>query len=153
MNVINAILDSARLTHKLPLLRIVETGTHDTRMIAIWCSKNTASTFVSVDLDSATQESYHKELEELGAASAYTFRTQDHKKFLSELTWVDVAFLYPENLQEGLAEFQLAISAGARAVIMHNYQSKSNLAVKQAKRFGWDTGFVDDYAILIRESN
>ena len=153
MNTIFAILDGARQSHSLPILKIVETGTHDTKMIAIWCSKNTESSFVTVDLDSSLQESYHKELEELNAASSYTFRTQEHKKFLSELSWIDIAFLYPDNLQEGLAEFQLAISAGARVIIMHDYQSRSNLAVKQAKRLGWEVHFTGDYAILLRDVN
>ena len=152
MNPIHAILDGARISHTLPILKIVETGTHDTKKIAIWCSQNSASSFVTVDLDSATQESYHRELEELSAASSYTFRTQDHKKFLSELSWIDVAFLYPDNLQEGLSEYQLAVSAGARVVVMYDFQSRSSIAIKQAKRLGWSVHFTGEYAIMIRES-
>jgi hypothetical protein len=131
----------------------VETGTKDTVDIATWCLKNSASTFVSADLDAVLQEKIHSLLEQSNAASSYTYRTQDHVKFLTELTWVDVAFLNPEGLQDGLEEFKLAISAGARTVVMSNYQSKAHLAVKQAKRFGWEAHFTGDYSILIRATN
>lgn len=153
MNTVHAILESARIVHPLPILKIVETGLKDTIDIATWCSTNNASTFVSVDLDSVEQEKIHSALEELNAASSYTYRTQEHIKFLTELTWIDIAFLSPDNLQDGLEEFKLALSAGARTVIMRDYQSKAHLAVQQAKRFGWDAHFTDEYSILIRSGN
>lgn len=151
--IVETILEAAREVHPLPMLRIVETGTLDTVDIALWCSKTPNSSFVSVDLDASLQESRHRELEELDAASTYTYRTQDHQKFLSELTWIDVAFLYPENLEEGLREFQLALSAGARLVIMRDYQTKAYTAAKQAKRFGWEAHFTEEYTILMRANN
>jgi hypothetical protein len=153
MNTIHAILDGARLVHSLPILKIVETGVADTIDIATWCSKNSAATFVSVDLDAVAQEKNHAALEQLNAASSYTYRTQDHNKFLMQLTWIDIAFLNPENLQDGLEEFKLALSAGARTIIMRDYQSRAYLAVKQAKRFGWEAHFTGDYSILIRATN
>ena len=150
MNVIHAILDGARSVHTLPILKIVETGTKDTIDIATWCSKNPTSTFITVDLDSIKQDADHQALEKLNAASSYSFRTQDHKKFLMELTWIDIAFLNPENLQDGLEEFKLAMSAGARTVIMRDYQAKAYLAVKQAKNLGWEAHYVGDCSILMR---
>lgn len=153
MNTVHAILDGARMVHPLPILKIVETGVKDTVDIATWCAKNSASTFVSVDLDAVEQEKIHTILEQSNAASSYIYRTQEHLKFLSELTWIDIAFLNSENLQDGLEEFKLALSAGARTIIMRNYQSKAYLAVKQAKRFGWEAHFTDDYSILIRSGN
>ncbi len=153
MNTVHAILDGARSVHTLPILKIIETGTKDTIDIATWCSQNIASSFVNVDLDGSKQEQDHKILEAKNAASSYTFRTQEHKKFLSDLSWIDIAFLYPEDLQDGLEEFKLAVSAGARVVIMHEYQSKAYIAVQQAKRFGWEAHYTGDYTILMRTGN
>lgn len=150
MSMVSAILDGVRSVHTLPILKIVETGVRDTVEIAVWCAKNPASSFVTVDLDAIRQEADHKILEELDSAFAYTYRTQDHKKFLLELSWIDVAFLSPDNLEQGLEEFQLAISAGARLVVMRDYQSKAFLAVKQAKRLGWEAHYTGDYSLMIR---
>jgi hypothetical protein len=153
MSTVTAILDGVRSIHTLPILKIVETGIADTNEIVSWCQSNPDSSFVSVDLDSIAQDKIHGILEQTEAAAAYSYRTQDHKKFLSELSWIDVAFLSPENLQEGLQEFQLALSAGARLVVMRDYQSKAFLAVQQAKRLQWDVHHSGNYSIMIRPNN
>lgn len=153
MSTVSAILDGVRSVHSLPILKIVETGVRDTVDIAVWCAKNPTATFVTVDLDAVRQQADHKILEELDSAFAYTYRTQDHKKFLIELSWIDVAFLSPDNLDQGLEEFQLAISAGAAVVVMRDYQSKAFLAVKQAKRLGWGAHYTGDYSIMIRPTS
>jgi hypothetical protein len=70
MNIVHVILDGARLVHTLPILKIVETGTKDTIDIATWCSKNSASSFVNVDIDGLKQDADHKILEGLNADSA-----------------------------------------------------------------------------------
>lgn len=150
MNTVEEILYAASDTHQLPLLRIIETGCADTKDIAVWCSHNDRATFITADLDSNTQAKIHKELEELNVAKFYTIKTQDHMKFLTEQTWIDVAFLNPENLQSGLNEFHLALSAGARLVVVRGYQSKGALAVQQARRFGWSVQHAGDYSVLVR---
>lgn len=150
MNTVDAILDGARISHKLPILKIVETGCEDTYEIGKWCSKNSACTFETADLDSNAQELAHDALEKASAAKFYTYRTKDHKKFLSDLTWIDVAFLKPDDLQNGLEEFHLALSAGARIVVIRNFQSKAAIAVRQAQRLGWGFETAGDYSILIR---
>lgn len=152
MNTINAILTAAKDTHKLPILRIVETGNENTLGIAQFVSNlsQNKATFDTVDLDSNKQESVHKTLEQHEVAKFCTFHTQSHKKFLNDLNWVDVAFLHPENLQEGLEEFQLAASAGARIIVMMDYQTRAAGAIKQAERFGWHCITAGIYNILTR---
>lgn len=150
MNTVHVILDETKKSHTLPILRIVETGCESTIDVAAWCLNRIDSVFETADLDGTRQEANHKLLEGLGAASYCTFRTQDHKKFLSELSWIDVAFLRADNLQSGLEEFQLALSAGARVVVMKNFQANAALAVRQAQRFNWKFETAGEYSVLIR---
>ena len=150
MSTVHAILEAARETHKLPLLRIVETGNKDTAEITRWCSKNSNITFDTADLNGVEQERLHSIFEQEDIAKYCVFHTQDHKKYLSGLSWIDIAFLSPDNLQEGLEEFHLAASAGAYSIIIRDYQTKAALAVKQAKRFGWAVEYSNDYCILIQ---
>jgi len=152
MNTITAILTAASQTHKLPILRIVETGNENTLDIAKFVSTIPSSkvTFDTVDLDSNKQEAVHKTLEQFGIAKYCTFHTQSHKKFLNDLSWVDVAFLHPENLSEGLEEFQLAASTGARIIVIMDYSTRAAGAVKQAERFGWNYTNMGIYTILSR---
>lgn len=130
---ITCILDSLNA----PRQTIVETGCYSTRAIATWVFSHPGSKFITADLDITTQFFRHKELEEDGTARYCTFLTQDHTKFLSNRTWVDVAFLHAPDLQAGLTEFLLAISTGARLIVMTDYQSRAALAIKRAKEIGW----------------
>lgn len=152
MNTVHTILNDTLARHKLPMLHIVSTGCEDVCNIALWVKDHDNATFETADLNGALQESYHKELEEFDAAQYCTFRTQDHKKFLTGLSWIDVAFLNADGLQEGLQEFQLAVSAGARVVVMKNFQTNAAIAVRQAQRYGWAVKSYQDYTILLRQS-
>lgn len=149
---IRTILDDALARHKLPMMHIVSTGCVDVCNITLWVKEHDNTTFETADLDGLTQESYHKELEEFDAAQYCTFRTQDHKKFLTGLSWIDIAFLNADGLQEGLQEFQLAVSAGARVVVMKHFQTNAAMAVKQAQRYGWSVKAYQDYTLLLRQS-
>ena len=120
-----------------PRLRIVETGNVSTRSIARWVSQHRDSEFVSVDLNSPLQLATHRELECDGTARYCTFLTQDHNKFLSAQTWRDVCFLNPPDLQDGLIEFSLAASTGARLIVISDYQTRAALAVRKARESGW----------------
>ena len=120
-----------------PRLKIVETGNSCTREIARWVRLHPESIYATADLDSMVQFWRHKELEEDSTARYCTFLTQDHTKFLSNRTWVDVAVLHAPDLQAGLTEFLLAISTGARLIVMTDYQSRAALAIKRAKEIGW----------------
>jgi hypothetical protein len=120
-----------------PRLKIVETGNSCTREIARWVRLHPESIYATADLDSMVQFWRHKELEEDNTARYCTFLTQDHTKFLSNRTWVDAVFLHAPDLQAGLTEFLLAISTGARLIVMTDYQSRAALAIKRAKEIGW----------------
>lgn len=133
-----------------PRLKIVETGCANTREIARWVFRHSESTYSTADLDSTIQFFRHKELEEDGTARYCTFLTQDHTKFLSNRTWVDVVFLHAPDLQAGLTEFLLAISTGARLIVMTDYQSRAALAIKRAKEIGWTYESAGELNILRR---
>lgn len=143
---VGEILDSLEQSR----LKIVETGCANTREIACWVAKHPESLYACADLDSVNQFHRHKELEQDGTARYCTFLTQDHTKFLSNRTWVDVAFLHAPDLQAGLTEFLLAISTGARLIVMTDYQSRAALAIKRAKEIGWTYEAVGNLNILRR---
>lgn len=119
-------------------LKIIETGCIVTRSVARWVSNNPESEFVNVDLDFPLQLATHKELECDGTARYCTFLNQDHGRYLSTRTWADIVFLNPSDLQSGVVEFLLAVSTGARLIVIHDYQSRAALAVKRAKEIGWE---------------
>lgn len=149
MNSVNQILDSTYPPKTLPL-RIVETGVRSTRQIAKWISDHQECKFESIDLDGKLQEATHLELEIDGTARYCTFHTQSPNKFLSAATWIDVVFLNPSDLQSGEEEFSLAISAGARSVIMSDYQARAAKAIIKARKLGWKYTQVEDYLVLRR---
>jgi hypothetical protein len=120
-----------------PRLSIVETGCEYTGYIAEWVASHPESTYNCVDLNFSLLLRTHRELEENHTARYCTFRSQDHEKWLLGMTWLDAAFLTPESLAAGLGEFGLAMSAGAKLIVMSDYQGKSAWAIKQAKEFGW----------------
>jgi hypothetical protein len=119
-------------------LKIIETGCVATRSITRWVSNHSESEFVNVDLDFPLQLATHKELECDGIARHCTFLNQDHGKYLSTRTWADVIFLNPPDLQSGVMEFLLAVSTGARLIVMNDYQARSALAIKRAREIGWE---------------
>ena len=145
-------------------LKLVETGcTRDlalsaewgdgwsTQSIARWVEAHPECDFHSVDLSANSIDLAHAALEAEGLAKFCTFHLQDSIKFLSDLTWCDFAFLdSSDGLQHGLDEFRLAVSAGAKLIIMDDYSSKAAWAVKLAKELGWDVSFVDRYSVLRR---
>jgi hypothetical protein len=149
---VHEILNETLAKHRLPILRVIETGVSDTLDIASWVSDHEDTTFDTADLNSNAQEENHNLLEDYDHAVFCTFHTQDHKKYLNDLKWVDIAFLGPDSLQDGLEEFQLAASAGASTIVIRNYQTAAASAVKQAKRFGWTVTYKGDYAIISRIS-
>lgn len=136
--------------NRFATIRIVETGTFSTRPIAKWVREHRECTFESIDLDGRLQGAIHAELECDGTNACCTFHTQDPDKFLGSSTWIDVAFLYPADLQEGQQQFSLAISAGARVVVLTDYQRRSALAVRKAKALGWQISYLEDYLVLSR---
>lgn len=131
-------------------LKIVETGCVATRSIARWVSKHSESEFFNIDLDFPLQLATHRELECDGTARYTTFLTQDHGKYLSTRTWADIIFLNPPDLQSGVVEFLLAVSTGARLIVINDYQARAALAVKRAKEIGWEYEFSGMQNILRR---
>lgn len=120
-----------------PRLSIIETGCVYTAAIAAWVSRHPESTFVCVDLNFSLLLNTHRGLEKDCIARYCTFLSQEHTKELNKTTWLDAAFLNPENLQAGVEEFNLAVSAGAQLIVMTDYQSRSAWAIQRAKNFGW----------------
>ena len=120
-----------------PRLSIVETGCTYTRSIARWVRSHPDSTFVCADLNFGLLLETHKDLEQDSTARYCTFLSQEHEKWLLKATWLDAAFLNPVDLAAGVGEFSLASSAGARLVVINDYQTRGAWAIKQAKEFGW----------------
>lgn len=131
-------------------LKIAETGCVSTQNITKWVSQHSNCEFVSVDLDTRRQVAEHKALECQGLAKHYTLLTQDHNKFLSEQTWLDVVFILPADLQSGLEEFSLAVSTGAATIVTYDFQTRSALAIRKAQALGWTAEHKGMYSILRR---
>lgn len=147
-------------------LKIVETGTMrdlalsaeygdgwSTLRIAQWVSKHPECDFHTVDLSANAIDLAHAALEAEGVSKYCTFHLQDSIKFLNSLTWVDFAFLDScDGLQHGLDEFRLAVSAGAKMIVMDDYQTKAAWAVVEGKKLGWNVEQVDRYSVFRRAS-
>ncbi len=129
---------------------IVETGCVHTLEIADWVSRHPTANFVNIDLDFALQLATHKDLESNHTARYCTFLTQDHGKYLSTRTWLDAVFLHPSDLQAGVVEFLLALSTGARIIVIDGYQTRGALAIKRAKQIGWEFEASGELNILRR---
>lgn len=150
--------------YKSKPLKIIETGCMrdlavraeygdgwSTLYIARWVKEHPECEFHSVDLDINAIELAHDALEAERLAQYCTFHRQDSLKFLSRLTWVDFAFLDScDGLEHGLDEYRLADSAGARLIVMDDYQTKAAFAVKEAQKLRWIYEQVDRYSVLRR---
>lgn len=145
-------------------LKLVETGCFrdlavsaewgdgwSTLRIAQWVEKHPGCDFHSVDLSANSIDLAHAALEAEGVSKYCTFHLQDSIKFLNSMTWVDFAFLDScDGLQHGLDEFRLAVSAGAKMIVMDDFQTKAVLAVREAQKLGWDYEQIDRYSVLRR---
>ena len=131
-------------------LHIIETGCLHTREIAKWAAEHPGVRFESVDVDGRLQEATHSELECDGTAKYCTFRTQSPFRHLAAQSWIDVAFLRPDDLAGGVDLFDLALSAGAATVIIKDFQARAAFAVRRAKQLGWDCENDGEYCILRR---
>lgn len=145
-------------------LKIIETGCMrdlavkseygdgwSTLYIARWVSKHPECEFHSVDLNINSIDIAHAALEAEGLAKFCNLHVQDSLRYLSQLTWVDFAFLDScDGLQHGLDEFRLALSAGAKLIVMDDYQTKAAWAVTEAKKLGWSVQQVDRYSVIRR---
>jgi len=122
-----------------------------TLRIAQGVSKHTDCEFHTVDLSVNSIDLAHAALEAEGVAKFCTFHLQDSIKFLNSQTWIDFAFLDScDGLQHGLDEFRLAMSAGARMIVMDDFQTKAAWAIAEAKKLGWTYQQVDRYSVLLR---
>lgn len=145
-------------------LKIVETGCMrdlaldsewtdgwSTLRIAQWVSKHPDCDFHSVDLSVNSIDIAHAALEAEGVAKFCAFHLQDSIKFLNSQTWIDFAFLDScDGLEHGIQEWRLAASAGAKMIVMDDFQTKSILAVREAQKLGWSYEQVDRYSVLRR---
>lgn len=150
MNIVADILDSIYPPDSRPL-KIVETGCKHSRDVAKWVAKHPECSFDSVDLDGRLQEATHAELECDGTAKYCTFHSVDTSKYLSDLTWIDCAFLHSADLQKGIEEFSLAVSGGANLIVFVDYQQRAAAAVRKAKALGWKFTSREPYCILKRQ--
>lgn len=118
-------------------LSIIETGCTYTRTIARWIARNPESTFSCVDLNVGELIETHHALESDVTARYCAFLSQEHAKWLNKTTWLDAAFLKPDDLKSGIEEFNLAASAGAHLIVFSDYQTRAAFAIKRAKEIGW----------------
>lgn len=122
-----------------------------TYYIARWIKEHPGSTFRSVDLNINAIELAHDFLEAEGLAAYCDFHCQDSLKFLANVSFADFFFLDScDGLQHGLDEFRLAVSAGAKLIVMDDAQTKAMWAIKEARILGWDVQFADRYSLLRR---
>lgn len=133
-----------------PSLSIVETGCVHTTDIAEWVRLHSGS-FTCVDMNIGDLIEAHNHLERRGLAKHCTFLSQDHNKWLAKTTWLDVAFLKPTDLQAGVEEFTLAASAGAKVIVLSDYQTRASFAIRQAREFGWEYESSENLNILRRK--
>lgn len=145
-------------------LKIIETGCMrdltyrsefddgwSTLYIARWVAKHPECEFHSVDLNINSVDIGHAALEAEGLAKYCNFHVQDSIRYLGQLTWVDFAFLDScDGLQHGLDEFRLALSAGAKLIVMDDYQTKAAWAVAEGKKLGWNVEQVSRYSVFRR---
>jgi len=118
-------------------LSIIETGYAYTRTIAQWVQRNPESVFTCVDLNFGLLLGIHQALERDRTAQYCTILAQEHTKWLNKCTWLDAAFLNPDDLKSGVEEFNLAVSAGAQLIVLSDYQTRAAFAIKRAKEIGW----------------
>lgn len=132
---------------------IVETGFNAACLIEIaeYVQPYPQSELFSVSLDLQQLSKAHVALEERGLAKNCTFHLQDPLKLLQSKSWIDAAFLNSRNgLQYAIEEFRLAASAGAKLIVMTDYQHSSALAVAEAVKYGWTYVAHADFYILRR---
>lgn len=156
LKVLQSLLDEV-CDHTTPSPTVIETGDGlygSTAAIADWCSRQNGlmgPDFFSVSMNAVSQQKNHRQLEIFKLAQFCTFRTQAPVKFLTELTWADFVLLHPENLQEGVEQFSLALSAGAGLIVIRDYQTAGAFAVARAAGIGWKVDYDHRYCILRRE--
>lgn len=132
---------------------IIETGFNAACLVEIaeYVRPYPQSELASVSLDLKKLSDTHIVLESEGLAKYCTFHLQDPLKFLQSKTWIDIAFLNSRlGLQYAIEEFRLAASAGAKTIVVTDYQSTSALAIQEAKKYGWTYVTHADYYILRR---
>lgn len=138
---------------------IVETGCASTISIARWVRDYTYdfetksgvyASFHSVSMNGDLQVQRHKELEGEGLAKYCTFHTQTPMKQFYRGGWISAAFLFPEDLQDGLDQFELVASEGAELVAILDYHTRAARAVIKAREWGWNFRTADRYSVLTR---
>lgn len=106
----------------------------------------------SVDLDMKALTYARAFLEGDNLAPYCNFHLQDPIRYISEMNWIDAAFLNSSlGLEKTVDEFRQAASAGASLIVIGRFQSKAALAVEEAKAFGWNVKIEDDFSILERK--
>lgn len=137
------------ITAKEPFL--VETGfSNDVIKLAKFIACRGGS-LASVDLDMDRLNLIHTALEIAQLAPFASLHFQDPQKFLGSKNWLDAAFLnHRGGLVAGLAQFKLAMSAGAQLIVMTNYQTDAAWAVQFAKLQKWNVEHENGYSFLTR---
>lgn len=131
-------MDVKQLLDKFGPQKVVETGHTFTLEIAEWTSLQWRGTaFQSIGMSPEQLDITREKLEKRNLSRYCTLRLQYPNKFLSAATWIDAVFLTPTDLQDGLEQFSLAMSAGIRLAVIPDYQNKGGLAVKKARELGW----------------
>lgn len=149
MNSLNEVLNDAVKDAKT--FHIAETGNTFTRSIAKWIeSQKIDVRFESVSLDGQFQALVHEQLETDGTAKFCTFHCQSPTKYFVDETWIDVVFLTPADIQDGLEQFCLAASCGTKIIIIGDYQTRAVSAVYKARALGWKFEQIGRMSILKR---
>lgn len=132
---------------------IIETGFFNGCLYAVsdWINEFPESQFTAVSLDSIKLNESHQFLTKCGLAQNCTLRLQDPVKYLQSQSWIDVAFLNSRNgLLYAVEEFRASASAGAKTIVMTDYQTSASFAIQEALKLGWTFVAHEPYWILRR---
>jgi hypothetical protein len=130
---------------------IIETGFSEDVLDLAEYIELSGGVLSSVDLDINSLNALHKKLEDEHLAPFASLHLQEPVRFLLNKTWIDVAFLnHRGGLAAGLEQAKLAMSAGARLIVMTRYQSEAAWAVAFVKKQGWAVEHEGDYSFLTR---
>lgn len=146
-------------------LKIIETGCMrdlaiiseygdgwSTLYIARWVKCHPECQFSTVDMSLNAIELAEQALSAEKLEKYCSFTLGDSLTFLRQQRGVDFAFLDScDGLEHGLDEFKLAASAGARLIVMDDYDTKAKAAIAYAAESGWAYKQNGRYSVLRRQ--
>lgn len=122
-----------------------------TLYIARWVKKHPECWFQTVDINPNAIDLAKLALESEGLSKYCVFFQEDSLEFLKKSQFIDFAFLDScDGLQHALHEFYAAADAGAKLIVMDDFETKAKTAVSVAQQLGWTYEQNGRYSVLRR---